>query len=221
MAKLIAIVGESGTGKSSSLEKLDPKESYIINIAAKPLPFKGSSKSYNSENKNYKEIDDPKEVIRLLELISSETKIKDVVIDDSNYLMGFSMVRKATETGYTKFSVMAQEMVNLLTKAAKLRSDLNIYYLTHPDIVTDGDEIIGYKIKTSGKLIDSQINMDGLFSISLYTDVEEDKSGNQIYSFVTNRYKKYPAKSPKGMFKDTKIPNDLTIVSKAIEEYYK
>lgn len=41
MANLIAIVGASGTGKSSSIRTLNPSETFIINVASKPLPFKG------------------------------------------------------------------------------------------------------------------------------------------------------------------------------------
>ena len=65
-SKLIGIVGPTGTGKSTSVKHLDPKETYIINVAKKELPFKGAEKLYNSENKNYKEVDDANEITRLL-----------------------------------------------------------------------------------------------------------------------------------------------------------
>ncbi|BCU97781.1 MAG: hypothetical protein CM15mV19_0160 [uncultured marine virus] len=71
-SKLIGVVGETGTGKSTAIKHLDPKETYIINVAKKELPFKGSGKLYNSDNKNYKEIDDPVEVTRLLKIISEK-----------------------------------------------------------------------------------------------------------------------------------------------------
>ncbi len=71
-SKLIGIVGATGTGKSTSIKHLDPKETYIINVAKKELPFKGAEKLYNSESKNYKEVDDANEITRLLRTISEK-----------------------------------------------------------------------------------------------------------------------------------------------------
>lgn len=220
-SKLIGIVGQTGTGKSTAIKHLDPKETYIINVAKKELPFKGSEKLYNVENKNYKEVDDAVEITRLLHVISEKaTHIKNVIIEDSNYIMGFAMVDKATETGFTKFSIMARDMVNLFKEARKLRDDLKIFYFTHPETIEDAGEVVGYKIKTAGKLIDNQIVLEGLLTVCLYTLVEENKDGTSSYNFVTNRYRKFPAKSPDGMFEAIKIPNNLQLVSDTIDQYY-
>ena len=220
-SKLIGVVGETGTGKSTAIKHLDPKETYIINVAKKELPFKGSGKLYNSDNKNYKEIDDPVEVTRLLKIISEKAPhIKNIVIEDSNYLMGFRMVEKATETGFTKFSVMAKDMVDMFRTARGLRDDLCIFYFSHPETIKDAGEIVGYKIKTAGKLIDNQVLLEGLLTVCLYTHVEEGKNGEVEYSFLTNRYRKKPAKSPDGMFDTTKVPNNLKLVKEKVIEYY-
>ncbi len=80
-SKLIGVVGETGTGKSTAIKHLDPKETYIINVASKELPFKGSGKLYNEDNRNYKEIDDPTEITRLLKTLSEKAPhIKNVII---------------------------------------------------------------------------------------------------------------------------------------------
>ena len=219
-SKLIGVVGETGTGKSTAIKHLDPKETYIINVAKKELPFKGSGKLYNTDNKNYKEVDDPTEITRLLKTLSEKAPhIKNVVIEDSNYLMGFRMVEKATETGFMKFSVMAKDMVDMFRTARALRDDLCIFYFSHPETIDDAGEIIGYKIKTAGKLIDNQVLLEGLLTVCLYTHVEETKDGAQYY-FLTNRFRKKPAKSPAGMFEETKIPNNLQLVKDKVIEYY-
>jgi energy-coupling factor transporter ATP-binding protein EcfA2 len=220
-SKLVGIVGATGTGKSTSIKHLNPEETYIINVAKKELPFKGSEKLYNLEKKNYKEIDDANEISRLLKTISEKAPhIKNIILEDSNYVMGFTMLDKAMEKGYEKFSVMAKDTVTMIRTAKQLRDDIIVFYFSHPDTVEDGGEIIGYKMKTSGKLIDSQINLEGLFTMVIYTNVDENKDGTASYQFVTNRYKKYPAKSPDGMFAETKIPNNLQLVVNTINEYY-
>jgi hypothetical protein len=220
-SKLIGIVGQTGTGKSTSIKHLNPKETYIINVAKKELPFKGAEKLYNAEAKNYKEVDDANEITRLLRTISDKAPhIKNIIIEDSNYIMGFNMLARATEVGFTKFTIMAKDMVELFREARRLRDDLKVFYFTHPETIEDGGEIIGYKIKTAGKLIDNQIVLEGLLTVCLYTFVEESKDGSATYNFVTNRYKKYPAKSPDGMFAEIKIPNNLQEVVNAIDEYY-
>jgi hypothetical protein len=176
---------------------------------------------YNAESKNYKEVDDANEITRLLKTISEKAPhIKNIIIEDSNYIMGFNMLARATEVGFTKFTIMAKDMVELFREARRLRDDLKVFYFTHPETIEDGGEIVGYKIKTAGKLIDNQIVLEGLLTVCLYTHVEESKDGSATYNFVTNRFKKYPAKSPDGMFADIKIPNNLQQVVDSIDEYY-
>jgi hypothetical protein len=220
-SKLIGIVGATGTGKSTSIKHLDSTETYIINVAKKELPFKGADKLYSTENKNYKEIDEITEITRLLKTISEKAPhIKNVIIEDSNYMMAFRMAEKAAEIGFTKFTILAKDMVELFREARKLRDDLKVFYFTHPETIEDGGEIVGYKMKTSGKALDNQIVLEGLFTICLYTYVEENKDGSMSYNFLTNRFRKYPAKSPEGMFIETKISNDLQMVVNTINEYY-
>jgi hypothetical protein len=220
-SKLVGIVGPTGTGKSTSIKHLNPEETYIINVAKKELPFKGSEKLYNTENKNYKEVEDANEISRLLKTISDKAPhIKNIIIEDSNYIMGFNMVAKATEVGYTKFSLMAKDMVDLFRTARQLREDIIVFYLTHPEEIMDGQDVIGYKIKTAGKLIDNQVLLEGLLTVCLYTHVEENKDGTANYQFLTNRFRKYPAKSPDGMFQELKIPNDLQLVANSLTNYY-
>ena len=220
-SKLIGIVGQTGTGKSTAIKHLDPKETYIINVAKKELPFKGSEKLYNSENKNYAELDDAVKITQRLRKLSDDAPhIKNIVIEDSNYIMGFTIVSKATEVGYTKFSVMAKDMVDMFREARKLREDITVFYLTHPETIEDGGDIVGYKIKTAGKMIDNQVLLEGLITVCLYTYVEENKDGTASYNLITNRFKKMPAKSPDGMFADIKIPNNLQLVVDTVKKYY-
>lgn len=111
-------------------------------------------------------------------------------------------------------------MVELFRTARMLRDDIVVFYFTHPEVIEDAGEVIGYKIKTAGKLIDNQVLLEGLMTVCLYTLVEEQKDGTASYNFVTNRYRKFPAKSPAGMFDEIKIPNNLQVVVDKVREYY-
>ena len=193
----------------------------VTDFRQKHSGMTGYYKRYNVENKNYKEVEDANEISRLLKVISEKAPhIKNIIIEDSNYIMGFNMVSKATETGFTKFSVMAKDMVDLFRTARQLRDDITVFYLTHPEEIMDGTDVIGYKIKTAGKLIDNQVLLEGLLTVCLYTHVEENKDGSANYQFLTNRYRKYPAKSPDGMFPEVKIPNNLQVVADSLTNYY-
>ena len=100
MANCVIILGKSGTGKSTSIKGLDPKETVIINTLKKRLPFKGSNSMYNTENKNLFNIDDYTSVINYLTSISQKaTYVKNVVLDDSIYVMRKEYFKRAKETG--------------------------------------------------------------------------------------------------------------------------
>jgi len=220
MSKLIALVGDTGSGKSHSIQYLDPKETYIINVAGKELPFKEGEKNYNRENKNIKSECKNNEIQRLLHTLSDKAPhIKNIIIEDGSYIMGFETVARATEVGYTKFSVMAQETLALVQEAKKLRDDIIVVYISHLEESEDSGEIVRYKMKTSGKMIDNRINLEGLFTVVIYSVAEYSSEGTD-YTFVTNRYKKYPAKSPSGMFEKTKITNNLQNVIDSVRKYY-
>jgi hypothetical protein len=70
-------------------------------------------------------------------------------------------------------------------------------------------------------MLDDKVTLEGLFTVVLFTDISKDQNTNELkYSFITQNDGSTTAKSPKGMFKDFMIPNDLSYVIKCIDEYY-
>ena len=199
MAIPVLILGESGSGKSCSLRNFEPEELGIFNVASKPLPFRKKLPVVN------------KATYKIIEKALQKPSRKVYVIDDSQYLMAFEMFNKAKETGYSKFTDIALDFRNLIQFIVSAVPDDVIVYFLHHTEQTDTGKI---KAKTSGKMIDNQLTLEGLFSIVLLctTDGKEHKFITQSDGYTT-------AKSPMDMF-PLEIDNDLKEVDKAIREYY-
>lgn len=225
MANIVAIVGDTGTGKSTSVEKLDPKETFVINCANKPLPFKGSGKQYCIDNKNTASMVTSAGIVKLIEEINkNQLHIKNLIIDDAGFIMTELYFEKVLETGYGKFTQIAKAFQSILTSAKNMRNDLNIAILMHDEDETSNSVKVKKKVKTVGKMLDDQYNPLSVVSIALFTTVSYDKDNIASYHFITNRTTvnsiELPAKSPRGMFPDLLIPNDLDFVFTKAREYY-
>jgi hypothetical protein len=223
----VAIVGMSGTGKSSSygnipeigIKGLNPKETVIINVAGKDLPFRGWSSKYNgkvSEGGNYLETADAGQIAKAIKYISeSRQDVKSILIDDAQYIMAFEFMARAKESGYGKFADVGVNIAKVVEAARSTRRDLKVYFLWHPEKDNTGN----LKMKTVGKMVDDYLTLEGLFTVILYSKVSKGLDSKVEYSFVTNSDGEYPAKSPVGMFKELYIKNDLDFVSNSIDEY--
>ena len=228
MAELCAIVGDSGSGKSSSVRTLNPDETFIINIANKSLPFKGAKKNYKalSQDPKTKEYignlyntSNTDQILKVLKVIDKlMPHIKTVIIDDSQYLMAFEAMDRALEKGFDKFTQIAQHFYSVLKEVINLRDDLKVFVLCHSENV--GDSINPkFKIKTQGKMIDNMITVEGLFTYVLFTTRLQNENGVMEYKFMTNSDGTNTAKSPMGCFEELYIDNDLAYVIEKINDY--
>lgn len=223
----IGIVGASGTGKSTSLRNLDPKETLIISISGKPLPFKGWRKNYTPLRKegdqwmgNYYVTADYREVLKVLKFINTKlTHFKQVIIDDFQYLMAYEFVDRATEKGFDKFSELAQHAMMILRFAEEMRDDCYMIITMHQENKgSDFDPKIG--IKTLGRLLEEKITLEGMFTLLLFTKVIIDETTGVVdYQFVTNNNGECLAKTPMGMFDELYIPNDMQQVLEVVRSY--
>ena len=225
MANAVIVLGKSGTGKSTSIKSLNPKETVIINVLGKRLPFKGSNALYNAENKNSFHIDDYQNIQTMLENISTHAPhVKNVIIDDAIYVMRKEYFKRAKENGYGKYTELAQHFQAIIQTIEKLRVDLNVFLILHSEDVQSDKVTTGYKVSTIGALIDSQYNPVEVVPMVLYSSIKYDDKGKPTYGFYTHRCMEgsveIPAKSPDEMFEDDFIPNDLGAVVVAMNEYY-
>lgn len=224
MANLIAVVGQSGSGKSSAIRTLKPEETFIINVASKPLPFKGWRSKYTTFSKsnpdgNYVNTSDVTTIGQLLNYINTKRpEIKNVVIDDGQYLMAFEFMDRASEKGFQKFNDLAQKFYSVLKAGMQMRDDLNVIMTCHSENIGTADDP-QLKIKTLGKMLDSTLTVEGLFTYVFFTEVQEGEDGKPCYVFQTHSDGTTTAKSPMGCFEQDYVPNDLEYVLEQIAEY--
>ncbi len=225
MAQSILIIAESGAGKSTSIANLNPKETFIINVANKPLPFKGWKSKYkiwSREDQSGNMYTRPiaKEIEACLKYVSEKRpEIKNIVIDDFQYIFAFEYFERAEEKGYDKFTSIAKNMASIAKLPIVLREDLHVFFLTHAEESQDLEGRRRFKAKTIGKLVDNSLTLEGLYSIVLFGKVKKDKDGNINYVFETQNNGENTCKSPAGMFESFEIPNDLEFVKQAIINY--
>lgn len=210
MSTAIMILGESGTGKSTSLRNLDPKQTMLIQVVRKPLPFRAKEWGYWDKEKNATGnvfvTDHCETIIRYMR----KTSKKVIIIDDFQYMLANEYMRRTAERGYEKFTDIGKNAWEVITAASDLAPDVRVYILAHTE-TNDGKT----KMKTIGKMLDEKITPEGLFTIVLKTAVMD---GN--YKFITRNSGSDTVKSPMGLFDDEKIDNDLAVIDAAICEYY-
>ena len=225
-AETIAIVGESGTGKSTSLRNLNPEETFIISTTGKPLPFRAWKKKYipikiegKNVSGNYYVSSKWDQILKILQIIDKTMpQIKQVIIDDFQYVLSYEFVDRATEVGYTKFSELAQHAMEILRYSEKMREDCKMIFLTHSENV--GDNVNPkYVIKTVGKLLSEKVTLEGLFTYIFFTKVSEGDSGRMEYKLINNNDGTCVAKTSFGMFEDLEIDNDLNEIIHVIDAY--
>jgi hypothetical protein len=210
MAEILVIYGESGTGKTTSLRNLNPKESLIINSDEKRLPF--PHKEWSEENRNLLYVSNPKTVIKLLDKIAASNKIPKVIVWDTvNHAMINQMMNDRTRKDWDKWLEMAGDVYDALKFAVRMLPKDTIFVAVFHE---DGD-----KVKTVGKMLDEKIKIESMATIVLHSVAE--KSGDKTeYYFETQTNGLTTAKSPMGMFNEFRIENDLKKVIETINKYY-
>jgi hypothetical protein len=204
------ILGSSGSGKSTSLRKLDPAKTLLIQCIKKPLPFRASGWktriTLQSEG-NVIQTSDP----ALIEKCLRQSKAEIVVIDDYQAVMVNELLSRSAEKGYDKFSDIAKSAWNVFNAAGDLAEHRRVYIMAH----TQTDDFGQTRMKTVGKMVDNTLVPEGYFTIVLRTEVI-----NSNYTFATQTNGQDCCKSPMGMFEDMHISNDLSEVDNKITEFY-
>lgn len=198
MARLILVLAQSGTGKSSSLRNFKRGEAAVILCSGKELPFKNDLQTLKPNT--YADV--------ITAIQGAPAPI--VVIDDANYLMSFEEMKRVNETGYAKFTQMAANMFNMFKAIIDKDSDQTFYVMAHAESRDDGL----LRFKTSGKMLSDKIVLEGLTNVVLTTEIAD---GAFIFRTQTDGT---GVKTPLGMFDTPTMDNDLKLVDKAVRDFY-
>lgn len=204
------VLGESGTGKTTSLRNLDPARVLLIQTIKKPLPFRAAGwkiKPTLKSEGNIIQTDDAHKIEVAMRSLPHEI----VVIDDFQYMLANEFMRRSDEKGFEKFTDIGRHAWDVLNAATALADDRRVYILCHSTTDDNGRT----KMKTIGKLLDEKITPEGMVTISLRTVVRDGQ-----FLFATQNSGADTTKSPMGMFDATLIPNDLAAVDDTICTYY-
>jgi len=225
MGKIVIVLGPSGSGKSRSIVNLNPEETVVVNVLRKDLPFKKSRAIYSSENKNMTYLDDHANICNFIKFIDTQKpNTNTIIIDDARYIMEKELFKRAKETGYAKFTEIAQHFQQVIETAETSRQNLTVILMLHDDDVINDKTIVSKKVRSVGKMVEEHYNPLEVVDICLYCKPSFGKNNQPIYQFYTTKSivdnVEYPAKTPEGMFSTPTIPNDLKLVIDAIKEYY-
>lgn len=223
MAKTILIIGRTGTGKTTSIRTLKPEETVIFRVIKRTLPFKYAG-SYSKEKGNLFDTPSYEDVLKGLAWANKQEKIKNIIITDGTYIIRQEYFKKATQTGYAKYTEFALHMQQILKAIQECRDDIKVFMEYHVESNITDLGATEYKPSTVGKLLDNQYNILENVDIVLFANPKYEDS-KITYGFYTNRMldrsgAEMPAKSPFGMFDEIFIPNDLQYVSDKIDEFY-
>lgn len=214
MARVIGIIGESGSGKTTSCRNLDPATTYYIDCDKKGLSWKGWRAQYNAQNKNYYATNIPTIVMEILQKVNEDPdrRIKTVVIDTINGVMVAEEMRNAKVQGYGKWTDLAQYVWEIFEYALSMKDDITVIILAHSITDTDDNGIVFTHIRTNGRKLE-KIVLESKLTTVLLADC---KDGQYIFHTKPDRS---TVKTPIGAFDQDEIPNDIVEVIKALEEY--
>lgn len=195
----VLLIGQSGSGKSTSLRNFKGDEVAVVNVLGKPLPFKSDIKAGKCDD-----------YATILKAIANTPK-KTIVIDDANYLITNEFMNKSSVKGFDKYNEMGNNFFNLINGIKNIKGGKTVYLIMHED--TDENGYV--KPKTIGKLLDDKVNIQGMFTICIRSMFD---NGNYIFRLKTNGQD--CVKTPFGMFENDTMDNDLKAFDEVVREYY-
>ena len=215
MATVIGVIGESGSGKTTSLRNLDPAHTYIIDADGKGLCWRGWRAQYNRENKNYSKIDMQQRVVNYMRYANDEMPhINVVVVDTINGVMVGEERAHKDEKNFDKWADLAWNIWDIITYANSMRDDMTVVLCAHSETVDDETGRRFTRILTNGRKL-NKLKPETKMRAVLHAF--RDADGNYVFGVHANNS---IAKTPLGLYDEVEtIPNDIAKVINDLREY--
>ena len=211
-------MGESGSGKTTAMRNLPPKETFYIDCDKKGLNWKGWRKQYSVDNKNYFATDSFSTCKTLMEKVDKSENfrhIKYLVIDTINGMMVAEEMRILAMQGGDKRSAwmdLASNGWDIINKALTLREDLTVIILCHSETISDDNGIVKTRIKTNGRKLEKLV-LESKMTTVVWAVRQDGK-----YKFILSADGS-TCKVPMNAFQTDECDNDIIIVIKALEDF--
>lgn len=236
MAKLICVMGESGSGKTTSMRTLPPETTYYIDCDKKGLSWKGWKSQYEL-GRNYLRTDKPSSILFALYCLNGDDAMinawlksmkrdqppsdeqkakwlsyKTVVIDTLNGIMVGEEMRRIKEKSYEKWSDIASYTYGIVDYALTMRDDLTVIVVCHSETIMDdfGNKFV--RIKTNGRKLEKIVLESKMTTVLLATGPAEN------YRLLSSAPDS-TCKAPMGAFEDGSVPNDMAKVLEALADF--
>jgi hypothetical protein len=189
----IAIVGQSGKGKTMAFRNMNPDTCGFINMERKPLPFVNRFKHYAQPN-NWQEC------YQTLIEYAKNKEITEVVIDSfSAYIDSLLKTARETKKNYDVWNMYNEEIGKLLYIIQNYNKD--VLMTAHSANVETDLGIEERRIAVKGNEW-NKAGIESKFTIVLFTDVKLDPvSSKRDYILEFNSDGRTSAKTPP-MFTD-------------------
>jgi len=225
MAKVIGLMGESGSGKTTAMRNLPPEHTFYLDSDKKGLNWKGWKSQYlpladkeNTDKGFYLSSDSFSIASSTLKHINEDERfqrVKYLVIDTLNGLMVAEEMRiLAMQSGDKRsaWSDLAQNGWALINQALDLRDDLTVIILCHSETISDDNGIIRTRIKTNGRKLEKLV-LESKMTTVIWSVRQDGK-----YKFILSA-DGCTCKVPLGSFDTDECENDIMIVIKALEDF--
>lgn len=225
MALPILLMGDMGTGKSTSLRNLPPSETVMVLPNSKDFPWEGAMEDYSVAKKNLflttsfrKTGDGPLGAMDIMQSVNQYAKhVKFLVIEDITHFMNNRMMNDAfiKNENWSKWNHFGADVFSITVKDFEtFRDDLTIIIIGHTELKENGQ--VG--LLTAGKLLDNTVKIASYFTYALHSRVFKE-GGKLSYKFQTHNDGVHLAKTPMGCFQEDFVDNDMFAVINRIKEY--